>query len=490
MKDMKTKYIIPGILLSMLCCLPGCNSWLDVKPDDKISEEEVFSSVEGFRSALNTAYIEMNASNLYGKSLGSELIEVMAGRYNISSKWTSMYTIYSDHNYKGTYALGRFEGIWSSGYNLISNINLLLKNCDSRKEVLMGDNYKIIKGEALALRAYLHFDLFRLFGPVYSTDSTKASLPYNKEFSYMAQELLPGNEFIGCVMSDLREAEKLLEADPIITQGPYWSEDLNDQNRDRVTRMNYYAVQALIARVSLYALHKAEALEAAKKVIEVQANYFPFTPATQVAGSGDNPDRILSSELLFALENPQRNTIFNSLFNVDNVKQENLLIPRDNIVKYVFEEQTDKDYRFNASFSQEKTISGTSHRVFRKYADVADTKLKYNSLLPMLRVSEMYYIAAECVADPKEGLDYLNQVLNKRGLESITNTKKLREQLTFEYMRELWGEGQLFFYYKRLYTKYILDGGSDYEGDLNMDKNAYVIPLPDSEIQYRETTEN
>lgn len=484
---MKDKYIIIGIMLAISCCLQACDNWLDVKPDDKMSEEEIFSSVEGFRTALNTAYIEMNATNLYGKSLGCELIEVMAGRYNINSDWTNMNNIYN-HNYKGSYALGRFDGIWTSAYSVIGNLNLLLKNCDTRKQILTGDNYKLVKGEALALRAYLHFDLFRLFGPVYKTDTVSQSLPYNDEFSFAPKELLPANEFLGRVMSDLREAEQLLLADPIITAGPYWSEDLDDQHRDRVSRLNYYALQALIARVELYAGHKAQALAAAQKVIEVQERYFPFTPATQIAGNLDNPDRIFSSEILFALENPQRVGIYNSLFNPDNVAQENLLLPRENKVLYIFKNETDRDYRFNALFSQVKTIGGVNHRVFRKYADVAKVSLKFNKLLPMLRVSEMYYIAAECAENPQDGMDYLNQVRNKRGLESLTTSKVSTTQLTNEYLREFWGEGQLFFFYKRLNITYVLDANSS--GDSNtmyMNKSSYVVPLPQSEIQYRET---
>ena len=49
---------------------------------------------------------------------------------------------------------------------------------------------------------------------------------------------------------------------------------------------------------------------------------------------------------------------------------------------------------------------------------MANVDLKFNILLPMLRVSEAYYIAAECEENPAEGLKYLNSVLNNRGLES------------------------------------------------------------------------
>ena len=447
---MKYKNIIISLALIFAFGCYSCDNWLDVKPDDKVSEEEVFSSIEGFRNALNAIYIEMNAADLYGKSLGSELVEVMGQRYNVNTEWTEMTSVMEFRN------------------------------------VLDDTYYHMIKGEALALRAYLHFDLFRLFGPVYSSDTTAVSLPFYPEFSFTANELLPGHEFLQLVIADLETAGKLLEVDPIIQKGPSWSEDMYDQNRNRVSRMNYYAVQLLRARVELYAGHKKQALAAAVKVIGVQEDYFPFTPASDVSAGTDNPDRLFSSELVFALENPQRATIYNSLFNPENVKLENLLLVRQNKLDALFTE--DRDYRYKAWFPQEKTVGGVACRVFHKLADVANVDLKFNILLPMLRVSEAYYIAAECEENPAEGLKYLNSVLNNRGLESEKKEELLQDYLTLEYRREFFGEGQLFFYYKRLNEERIPDAVSDWENEVRMTKTEYVVPLPESEIKYRDMT--
>ena len=88
---------------------------------------------------------------------------------------------------------------------------------ESRKSVFTGNNYNLIRGEALALRALLHFDMFRLFGPVYKLNPTKTSIPYETSTTLQVQELLPGNEVMRHVIEDLSEAEKLLADDPIIT---------------------------------------------------------------------------------------------------------------------------------------------------------------------------------------------------------------------------------------------------------------------------------
>ena len=196
--------------------------------------------------------------------------------------------------------------------------------------------------------------------------------------------------------------------------------------------------------------------------------------------------RTVSSELVFALENPQRATIYNSLFNPENVKLENLLLVRQNKLDALFTE--DRDYRYKAWFPQEKTVGGVACRVFHKLADVANVDLKFNILLPMLRVSEAYYIAAECEENPAEGLKYLNSVLNNRGLESEKKEELLQDYLTLEYRREFFGEGQLFFYYKRLNEERIPDAVSDWENEVRMTKTEYVVPLPESEIKYRDMT--
>lgn len=133
----------------------------------------------------------------------------------------------------------------------------------------------------------LHFDLFRLFGPVYGQDSTLKSIPYYKEFVLDVKPSLLGNEFIQQVIDDLLEAEEnLKEYDPVVTYGSK-GDRLDNFKSDRNLRLNYYAVQALLSRVYLYRGNKAKALEYAKKVIEVQERWFPWVkPLDIVAGSG------------------------------------------------------------------------------------------------------------------------------------------------------------------------------------------------------------
>ena len=100
----------------------------------------------------------------------------------------------------------------------------------------------------------------------------------------------------------------------------------------------------------------------------------------------------------------------------------------------------------------------------------------------------MYYIAAECLLE--QGVNYnkekaiacLNKVRNQRNipvaynLPSTLSDEEVRNEITKEYMKEFIGEGQLFFYYKRLGFKYILDYAEE------MTDAEYQMPMPDSEI--------
>jgi hypothetical protein len=73
----------------------------------------------------------------------------------------------------------------------------------------------------LGVRAFLHFDLLRLFGPVYSMDSQRKSIPYNDGIEASRRELLPADELIDTkLLPDLENSESLLKSsDPIIAEG-------------------------------------------------------------------------------------------------------------------------------------------------------------------------------------------------------------------------------------------------------------------------------
>ena len=68
-----------------LLVVASCDKWLDVKPYDKMSEDELLLTEEGFIKLLNGIYIELNSDMLYGGAMTVEMIEMMGGAYVIGT---------------------------------------------------------------------------------------------------------------------------------------------------------------------------------------------------------------------------------------------------------------------------------------------------------------------------------------------------------------------------------------------------------------------
>ena len=139
---------------------------------------------------------------------------------------------------------------------------------------------------------------------------------------------------------------------------------------------------------------------------------------------------------------------------------------------------------------QEGETSGDNAICLVKFQDFSvssesgDT-LTYRYMTPLIRKSEMYLIAAECTDDITEAATLINTVRNVRGAVSLDVTPDNKQELiTREFAREVVGEGQLFFYYKRLGMTSIISGTSA-SGSASMSVDSYVIPLPSDEEDLR-----
>lgn len=474
------------MILACSTMMVSCDSWLEVKPYDKISEGELQKSEEGYQKMLNGIYIDLNSDALYGQSLSVEMIEVMGGAYAIgtdNSVWGN-YKDLSNYQYGTEYWRNRLDQTWNKAYALILNCNKILENIDQNQDLFTGGNYYAVKGEALALRAMLHFDMLRLFGPVYAKDSDKKAIPYYNKQTNSPEPILTAKEVAEKVVADLEEARILLANDPVKTEGTLMSgsqDGTSNFMRYRALRLNYYAVEALLARVNLYMGNKTEAFKYATDVIKTaDQGIFPFVDKSLVIGSPADPDRIFSSEVLFALTNTSRSKIHKNFY--DPSRLPNYVFRMDdnlmsNIV-YGGAATTggyQDDYRYRANW-----IATGSKRYFYKYSDMVANGSIQNTMIPMIRLGEMFLIAAESQSDNlANGVQYVNALRRNRGVANLqTLTPDL---LKYEYIRELYGEGQLFYLYKRL--------NSDIITSSNANKNPkasdliFVVPLPDSETE-------
>lgn len=475
------------LMISALSVLSaGCGSWLDVQPYDEIAESDLMSTENGFKQLLNGIYIELNDDMLYGGALSVEMIEIMGGAYEMGtdgSVWGD-YNDLASYEYNTTTWQTRFNETWNKAYELILNCNTLLAGIDEKQDIFTGDNYYIIKGEALALRAMLHFDMLRIFGPVHSRNPEAASIPYYTEYDGTAHAVRPASEIAALILADLNEARVLLSVDPVRTEGTRMSGPSDGETDTflyyRNLRLNYFAVCALLARVNLWIGDSTEAMKYAQEVIKAgNEGIFPFVDRSLVTGSPSDPDRIFSSEVIFSLSNNQRATLFDNYF--DPSRLPNYVFTMESglfsnrIYGGVSTGGSLYDYRYLANW---KTTGGNSY--FYKYSDMVATGDIRNTMIPLIRLGEMYLIAAESQSeDISGGLAYVNSLRSNRGVSQLSELT--RELLQYEYIRELYGEGQLFFMYKRMFTS-VLFSDTDSENPEASDA-IFVVPLPQSETE-------
>lgn len=476
------KYIITGAVLML--GLSSCNDWLDVQSKVDIKEDEVFNNESGYWDALVGVYSLMTGSNLYGGALTMSSLDILACNYDIQYDNFDVGTYnLSMYNYKSTQTRSKIDAIWTNMYNAIANANNLLRHLEKAdRSMFDGDNYNLIKGEALALRAYLHFDLLRLFGKSFAMDSQAEAIPYVTVYGKDQTPRSTVNEVVELALKDLQEAVVCLENDPILISG-FKTENIYLLYRQN--RMNYLAARALMARIYMYRGTKADrsqALTIADSLIDDQ-NVVNLLMSNQMSGN-----RVMSTEIFFNLykddlvEVYERNFI--PAYNSDgSLKLGSKLTQTSKVIGEIFNTTkwgTQKDGRLRYQF---EAVGG--YYFLKKYdwrtGDVQPAKCR----IPMLRLSEMYYISAECTDDIEKATDRLAEVWRARGYGypdlGITTHEDVMDFIAAEYRREFYGEGQLFYYYKRNNYTSIPNCKVNISNRL---EEVYVLPIPEDEENY------
>ncbi len=492
------KLTIVLILFTALSTL-SCSKWLDIQPESEIDKSVLFATEDGFKEALIGVYTRCAKDDLYGKELTVGTPEVLAQNYALSSNDPLRYQQTKLFKYNDGNFIGRKDNIWKGLYNGIVNANLILTEIDQKKQLFTGSNYQLIKGESLALRAYLHFDALRLFAPAPVVNDKTEAIPYVTGYSNKSTKLSTVSQVLDSVVRDLEEAKELLKIDPIRLKSyvvgyptvgdTLKNSELQDKSlflQNRRHRLNYYAVCGLLARTYLYKGDKTKALLNAREVIDVKK--FPWTNATDfLAVDADKKDRIFYKELLFAWYIPAMNSTYNNDWFQDNNSA--IYLDQDE-AKTIYEVAGagGGDMRYTQWFgtvSVGNSFISPIHKYRRNtLGDSFAANLHY-LVAPAIRLAEIYYIAAECSYEtaPAQAAAWLNEVREHRGIGQkvdISTYSKLQSELLKEYRKEMFAEGQLFFAYKRLNVPIVGQQGTT----IPANQQIYVWPLPDDEIIY------
>ncbi len=454
----------------------SCDDFLDITPEGQVSRDDLLSSAEGIEDALYGVYAQLRKPTLYGQELYFSSLEVMA--QTVDCYGNDGVTALGKYDYKYSEVEDMFESVWTVMYNNISNVNSILNS-----PLINNDSYPytIYKGEALGLRAFMHFDLMRIFCEQITLNDSASGIPYATEFSLNTPEFEKLEKNYEHVLADLLEAERLLADEGMYVNSSTFM-------NDRQIHFNLYAVQATLARVYLTMGNKDKAYEYAKKVIDNSGR--SLTEKTKV--QGDLAGVLSRTETVFGVYYAQFYSLVSPM--LQQMKSFLSLDPRSDIMDIYEQESTGLDFRTSAYFTA-VDAGGASKLRLSKFTNVYELNGIASSRpsdlilgINMIRLPEMYYICAETLLDKDydKAVEYFDAVLVNRGLDPLAGRVEggtlTQELINLERYKEFIGEGQIFFNMKRQNLSIeSADGNQTYQPS----KAIYVVPIPDVEFENR-----
>ena len=454
----------------------SCEGFLDITPDGQVKRDEMLATNEGVEDALYGVYAKLRNTTLYGQEMYFSSLEIMS--QTLYCYGNTGVTALGQYDYNNTSVKNVFAMVWNDMYNNISNVNSVLNAPLVDGATAYPAN--IYKGEALALRAMMHLDLMRLFAEQITVNPNAKGIPYATEFSLKTPDFETLAENYNHVLADLQEAERLL-AD----EGEY--ENTTSFMSDRMIHLNLHAVRALMARVYLTKGDKDKALEYAEKVIVQSGRQLK----TKTEVINDVAGVLSKKECLFGV-------YFSGFYTQVSAKLQQTISYSSLDLRGDFMEMYEKgvsglDFRTTAYFTS-VDMGGTAKYRLSKFTDIYDLQNNASARpadliqgINMIRLPEMYYIAAECLLDRdyQKALDYFNAVVTNRGLDALSGAGEetlTQEVINTERYKEMIGEGQTFFNMKR---QNLSIPSYDNSVTYRPEDGIYVVPVPDSEYENR-----
>ena len=493
LKVMKSKflYILTG--LSVLI-FGSCNKWLNIIPEDTTTEKQLFSDAGGYHSAINGLYQTMSGSQLYGENLTWGFASALSQYYDsYSSNDTKRFSFTERYEYNSDEMKNFGEQIWQTSYNVIANANNILAHLVDADPEIFPEYDKcemdVIKGESLAIRALMHFDLLRLFAVSPKVDAKAKAIPYVDTYPSLFNERKTVEDVIARIEKDLEDAANLLAKNDT-TSGYSLSSLQSASNRfnasnssrnffftARGTRLNYVAVSSLLARVKSYAGDLKGAYDIAKNIVDTYVDenrWYSFTTGFSSTDTDSNRPHKLIDELLVSFYNENLSTTYTSSVNAKLINNSYSL---KNLDSY-FDDRN--DIRFSKLVYN---VDQTTPVSLKYYERSNPTVSAENKLIPIMRISELYFIMAEYLAsqgDMAGAADCINEVRLARSCTNMIpadlTEAEFNNALDMEIKRENIAEGQYFFYCKKIDAATINNNGVF----VNM-SGKYTMNIPDSE---------
>jgi len=207
----------------------SCEKFIEVDlPTDQLTTQSVFSNDESAVAAIRGLYSEITRNNVYiGHGAMSVYPALSADELNVHTGNPTEIAYVNNGIPVNSFPL--LTNLWQKGYFHIYQANAILENLSHSNSISPAVKDQIF-GEAKFFRAFFHFYLVNLFGPVplaMSTDYRDNAVIARSDTTAVYQQ----------IVADLLDAQKLVS--------------INYPTPEKV-RVNKFAVTAFLARVYLY----------------------------------------------------------------------------------------------------------------------------------------------------------------------------------------------------------------------------------------------
>lgn len=429
--------------------LSSCvNDWLDVAPSDGTDADAALTSSSDLAAARTGMYAALKGNSNLVDYYGQQFFvygDVHAGddyQYN-NIGGSNRASFYYDMNYQTASEFSSSNVAWKSPYIVIGRANRIIAAAeggalsDAAEAKATIDQYA---AEAKVLRALAHFDLVRIYGKPYTEDQG-ASLGVPLVTGVLESNAKPARSTVAevytQVVKDLTEA---ISSNALATE----------------TEPGYVSVwgaKAILSRVYLNMGDYANALSVAEDIINSKKSGAALWTRDQYfkAWDASTPNE---SEFLFRL-NVAGSTDNNDLNGIGNLQQRDgykEMVATKKFVDMLTSDPKDvrNDMFLSATAPKEVATYGTN-KVFLNKLRGQGGNLRTVTIVPIIRLSEVYLTAAECAFrnnDKTKAVEYLNDLVKNRtttvaSLATVDNITL--ERILIERRKELIGEGQRYF---------------------------------------------
>lgn len=449
----KAIYLIKGFLLTAIAVglCSSCDHLLDLDPKENVDSDQLYKSVQYFEYGVVGVYNNLHVE--YSTLLGA----ILADECKLSNENTGV-DGYAVQLNRWTYSSDDdlLHETWKDYYHALYKINTLLENIHRVPQETTADQeaLQVLAGELKGLRAFVHFELHRIFGDSDDLGHQALTIPYVTDTDLFKK---PGKmtqaDFYILLWKDIQVAAEHLT------------------NKHAPTRFSADATTALAARVSLYQKNYRQAIAYTSQIIPA----YPLATTSQYAA--------------IWRQNQTAEVIFKLARNNDDELRPNTLWYNFTTGKTLFYASSKLNQLYAKDDIRAALFFGTAHpNQIAKYA--GEDHENRISDLPVFRSSELYLIRAEAylkMGATAQALEDLQTLQQARSTATIKQTQINETLLLQERYKELAFEGHRYFDLKRLgkpLERNIEDLAAPTDlNQLLLGQPYYQLPIPLKEVQ-------